>query len=293
VPPVESYSVNFANGNLRPHWNSYLWDAMKEGESSPDDSPNSWGDYAGLNLTISRAITTSLDATTGRPPATKSVYLIPPPGVVTLDNRLMMRVEFDLPLAEPWVASPADKRATLQPFAGDSTGPEPWAVALNVKFGYENDRTTDRAVTVTCQFSRDDDGVRLNTPGSLQKGERAGCLDSPLDYAKYQARRDSEILDKLYPPKRFILEHAFCGYGAAAAANGHTPGSGSLIIRQAGWFPEPDKTDHRVYSSSALSAVGEPETSIGALGVSLVTAIGVGRLTVRLRTFTLFFMSSA
>jgi hypothetical protein len=143
-------------------------------------------------------------------------------------------------------------------------------------------------VHVTCQFNRQFDGVRLNTPTGLQT-DQAGLLESPLDFDRYQGGPVvlPDGTQKVVEPPIFTLEHSFCGRDAAA--NKHVVGGGRLAIART-WLPE--VRDHRVYSSDALRRAGPPVSSVGALGVSLGTLKGVGTMRVRLRTFSVWFNAS-
>ena len=81
----------------------------------------------------------------------------------------------------------------------------------------------------------------------------------------------------------FFLQHTFSGIQAGPITHppleipevGHCVGSGVLSID--------DRTDQRVYSSSALST-GE-QTWIGAIGVSLATLTAAGTYRVTLKGF--------
>jgi hypothetical protein len=117
MPFIETYSVNFGNGNLLPSFDPHFWGAMT---TSHPLSPEDLLDPLGLTLTVTRdagAATTLLS----------SVYIVPPQfkdpitgeptgGVLGLNTRLLMRLTFDLP------------QVAVVPFVD----PEPWAVALNV-----------------------------------------------------------------------------------------------------------------------------------------------------------------
>lgn len=304
MPFIETYSVRFANGNLHPHVNLRGWPDMLVSAPTPDDQAQSFVDAWGRVLRITRIAT-------AEGPARNNLYLVPPGGL-TLDHRFFLRVTFDLPLAEgfspagelepippmtlsPDVHGPLEGSIELPGSPGGPSGlsvPEPWAVVLSVSAA--TDLLGDRMVNLTCQFNRQFNGVRLNTPsdllgiGALQK-DKAACLEMPLDYSSYQGGYMAfpNGTDGFVEPPVFSLEHSFCGWNAGA--NGHTPGYGSLKIVRAKQF---EVSDHRVFSSNALTAPA-PVTSIGALGVSLVTLNGVGRMRVRLRTFTIWFNPAA
>jgi hypothetical protein len=208
---------------------------MRQGNSGPNDQLESSSDAQGLNLSVSAEGS----------PAANGVHLVLGQGVLPLKTRLLMQVEFDRPNAVP----------PPQPNTGT---PEPWAVALNVKFGNENFVANEPMVPVTCQFNRRLNGVRLNTPGH-EEGDQATILVSPLNYTPH-------------PPPVFLLEHYFCGFRAAGR---YSIGHGSLTIK-----PPATTKDQRVYSNKALS--GGQQTWIGALGVTLVTLDGFGKIMVRL-----------
>jgi hypothetical protein len=265
-PPIEAYAVNFANGNLQPHVNPYGWpdfrlSAQVQGVTSASKDPN------GFSLTCTAPGGTTL---------ANSLYLVLPqpspvvgPPVLPAAVRAFLKVSFDLPHA-----TAAD---------GTSVFTEPWAVSANLRLDRGIDSPGTKQVNVTSQFVNaiggvEIDGVRLNTPRSLQQADQARRLDGPLDYARYRA------IWLFFPAPVFELDHAFCGYGAES--NGHTPGSGTLRIR----FPFPfatEKFDHRVYSSQDLIPLPAGST-IGAVGVSVVTEKGAGTFGARLRSFRLW-----
>lgn len=181
------------------------------------------------------------------------IFAVPGPGVLDLATRLLLEVQFDEPSA-------------TRPDPPAPGSPEPWAVALSVEFGDERVLDAEPVVGVTCQFRPN--GVRLNTPGHLEAPDQAGMLITPLDYAALT-------------PGRFVLQHHFCGINAA---RGYTIGYGSLTIG-----PPIRKDDQRVYSNAGLST-GQ-QTWIGALGVALVTIQGAGRISVRVRSFSVWIWS--
>jgi hypothetical protein len=124
---------------------------------------------------------------------------------------------------------------------------------------------------VTCQFNNVAalHGIRLNAPGNLQ-GDPSIPLVSPFDYADFWPPNATNI---------FTLEQAYCGVKSSAppAANGYVVGSGALSIG--------DQRDQRVFSNKDFSAAGA-QTYIDALGITLVTQVGVGQIMVRLRSFS-------
>lgn len=242
MPPVQVYTVDFGSGNLTPSLDPSGWGAMKLGNSGPSGNPTSTSDPQGLTLAV---------ASPGSPGAANGVYVVPGEGVLPLESRLLLQVEFDRPNAIP-----------PQPPAGGV--PEPWALALNVKFGNEQFVVGEPMIPVTCQFNRQFNGTRLNTPGHLE-GDQAAVLVSPLDYSQLS-------------PGRFRLEHHFCGI---KASRGYAIGYGTLSVG-----PPIRKDDQRVYSNAGLS--GGQQTWIGALGITVVTLNGVGQIMARLRTFSVW-----
>ena len=240
MPSTQVYTVNFGQGNLTPSLDSNGWGAMKLGDSGPAANPTIAADPQGLTLAVTAAGT----------PAAIGAYIVLAPNALSLGSRLLTRVEFDRPDA--------------QPTPGAAGVPEPWAVALNVKFGNESFIANEPMTTVTCQFNRQFNGVRLNTPGH-QEGDQAAVLVSPLDYPQLS-------------PGRFTLGHHFCGVKAAGR---YSTGFGTLSIA-----PPIRLDDERLYSSVGLS--GGQQTWIGALGVTVVTLNGVGRITARLRSFSVW-----
>lgn len=315
MPFKESYAVNLGNGNRHPYLNPNGWPDLELSPPTPDDLAERFPDSSGLGLGITRGLSAAPNTL-----AMNAVYVVPPGGI-SLDTRVLLRATFDLPRAEglpvgdhgPLGGSvdlgasrtPGDRGApateverpgllspgTPVPPGVELSVPEPWAVALIVSPG--NDLRSAGAVIVTCQFNRQPPGgVRLNTPkdpqgfGGLQ-ADKAAYLESPLDYDRYQGGYIALPggADGVVPPPIFTLEHSFCGW--SFAQNGHTPGCGGLSIRRT-WRPDVPQ-DHRVYSNNALTHAAVPATRIGALGVTLATQNGVGRMRVRLRSFELWF----
>jgi hypothetical protein len=238
MPAVHVYKVEFGHGNLLPSLDVHGWGAMRLGGTTGNTNLTSSTDPQGLTL----AVTADGGA------AAHGAYVVLGNGVLSLESRLLMQVEFDRPLGKP---------------AANGGTPEPWAVALNVKFGDESFVVNEPMVAVTGQFNRQFDGVRLNTPGH-QEGDQAAVLVTPLDYAHLS-------------PGRFVLEHHFCGRRAAGR---YSIGYGTLSIG-----PPIRKDDQRVCSNIGLSS-GQ-QTWIGALGVTVVTLTGSGEISARLRSFSL------
>ena len=238
MPSVQVYAVDFSGGNLGPSLDTNGWGAMKVGHSGPSNNPTTSAEPQGLALAVS--------ANGGS--AAIGAYVVLGPDVLSLETRLLMQLEFDRPEGIP-------------PSSPNAGVPEPWAVALNVKLNNENFVVNEPMVPVTCQFNRQFNGVRLNTPGS-QQTDQAAVLVSPLNYSQLS-------------PVRFVLEHHFCGKNGAI---GHSVGYGTLSVK-----PPINKADQRVYSNTKLS--GGQQSWIGALGVTLVTLTGSGQIKVRLRNF--------
>lgn len=315
MPFVETYAVNFSNGNIHPHLDLNGWSDMQLFPPTPDEFADRFPDSSGYTFTITRNLTVPADV-----PARNNAYLVPVG--LPLDARLFMRVTFDLPRAEGFflfehgplgdefepidegssavrgrfadeIEPPGGLSSGLGPIGGKFSVPEPWAVVLNVS--PTGDLLSDWMVNLTCQFNRNPqfNGVRLNTPtiqdiGALQT-DKAAPLESPLDYGIYQGGYMAfpNGTDGVVDPPIFSLEHSFCGWNAEA--NKHTPGSGSLKILRT-W--QSDVQDHRVFSNNALPSFPGQVESIGALGVSLVTLSGYGRMSVRLRTFSIWMNES-
>jgi len=265
MPFKPTYFVKFAHGNLTPNLKPKGWPGMTL--SAPTQS-----DPYGLRFKITRL--------PSDPPQRQSVYVVPPYDL-PIETRLLLRVTFDLPYAEGF--------SDHGPFSGETelpgslalvdpsspTVPEPWAVALSVST--ENHLASARNASTTCQFHHLH-GLRLNTTG-LQVDQAAGLEGPPIDYDKYLGVDDADGAHK--PPTIFILEHSFCGQGAATI--GHTAGTGFLKISRGG----SSLNDHRVYSSTTLT---NPSAGpIRALGISLSTLVGVGQMSVRLRSFGVWF----
>ncbi|HKP68409.1 MAG TPA: hypothetical protein VJV05_03930 [Pyrinomonadaceae bacterium] len=276
MPFENVYRVNFANGNLQPDWNPIGWPRMKV-----TDPATAAADPEGLKLSLVRRPTGPAD------PLSTDVY-VAPRGGLSLDARLLLRVGFDLPNAVP----------ARFPRGVEPIPPEPWAVTLWVSPTTQLASTT--SLNVTCQFRTP--GIRLNTPGSLQKDQGA-TSDAPLDYLSYQRHQarapgSNDYYIEVGPPV-FTLEHSFCGWNART--NGHTPGMGALEIlrpwlEHPPWSRNPKVKDHRVYSSTAMLPPGATtsiQDKIRALGVSIATINGMGRMSARLRTFEIWVNVSA
>lgn len=286
MPPLEVYRVDFSNGTLAPVYDANGWGAMRYGGTSTGNLQRNFV-TGGLYLSAERP----LDAQDQG--VANSIYVVPPmPGMVPLESRLLMRVEFDLPDAVP--ASP-DVKA------------EPWAAGLKLKFANqpgeppERDVLDEPMIIVTCQFNNNTlgrNGVRLNDPSRAQDAatNKATDLDSPLSYDRYKGWW------WLIPPTRFILSFAFSGIQAGPAPDPRSPGdplgyavgcgflemSSWVLVRKKWeiwtWFRR-SKKDLRLFSSTQLSTGNQ--TWIGALGVSLATVSGQGTIMARLRRFTI------
>jgi hypothetical protein len=263
MPPVLVYTVDFSNGNLAPSLDANGWGSMQIGSSGAADKPEMFNDAKGLTLSVFRA-----PGTPAGHDANHSVYVLPGANVVAVATRLLLRVEFDRPWAQQNYVPLAPTNHQTEGSNATTAG-SPWAVGIGPKFGTVNDTPADKRVVVTCQFNKiTSNGVRLNTPGHLQ-GDMSTPLDSPLDYANYWPANATNL---------FTLEQAYCGLksSAAPAGNGYAVGSGALTIG--------NRHDQRAFSNPGFSAAGA-QTYIDALGVTLVTQVGIGQIQVRLRSF--------
>jgi len=240
MPRVPVYSVDFSNGNLAPSLDTNGWGSMKLGDSGPAGNPTTTPNTQGLELAVTAA----------GAPAAVGPYVVLASGALPLDSRLLLQLEFDHPNGIP-------------PAAPAPGFPEPWAVALVAKAADEKFVPNEPMVVTTCQFNRQFDGVRLNTPGNLEQDASKVCL-TPLNY-------------NALTPGRFTLEMYFCGVKAAGR---YATGFSTLVIG-----PPLRKEDQRVFSNAGLSNLGA-QTWIGALGATLVTLNGSGQLMVRFRTFS-------
>jgi hypothetical protein len=313
MPFKEIYAVSFENGNLHPHLNVNDWDDMQRSPATPDNQAEWLPHWAGTTFRITRGPVVADDT----PDAKNSVFVVPPAGSLSIESRVLLRATFDSPLAEGF-----DTNGNLHPIPSFGSGPdhgplggefeepgksvvipgdpnsapalpasqlsitEPWAVTLNV--GVDGDFIPDTTVHLTCQFNRRaPSGVRVNTPSALENNlptEQADYLESPLNYSSYQGGLIAPGDDRWIQPPVFSLAHSFCGVGANANDIRHTSGTGFLKLTR---ISPPELRDHRVYTSSSLIHDGTSEIrSIGALGISVVTGSGVGRLSARLRSFS-------
>ncbi|HKP37299.1 MAG TPA: hypothetical protein VJT71_10600 [Pyrinomonadaceae bacterium] len=164
---------------------------------------------------------------------------------------------------------------------------EAWAIAVGLS---KNDNlmgdTTSNSV-VTCQFRRDfGAGVRLNTPGPLQKfstgpdeiPDVAAALLTPLNY------------EDLYGMV-FKLDHFFCGYPGVMNCPSqpdtiiHTTGFG--MLKMSDQDGNLQREDYRAYSSKVFysAGVGSP---IKSLGAHVSNTGGMGRMSIRIRRFTVW-----
>jgi hypothetical protein len=258
MPPIAVYRVNFANGNLTPELDLLGWGPMVQ-SAAVAGKVESHSEPGGLHLSYTRQFQDPLGE--------NRVHLPLPAMALPLPIRLFTRVSFDSP-----------KGVTARFPTGVFAEVEPWAVALRVRFGSVGAAAggVDGETHVTCQFRST--GVRLNTPMSLQR-DAATVLDGPLNYNKYQG------LWWILPPSRFQLEHAFCGIPTRVRPQDefHVTGSGSLSLL--------GKQDHRVYSHKNFS--GPTAAFIKELSVVLtMTEASFGRISARVRTFTLFLLTT-
>jgi hypothetical protein len=269
MPPRLVYAVNFSHGNLNPTVDLNAWGQMKLGGTA-SGLGTTWPDAFGLNVSLTRNFNDPQFAT-------RALFVLPPQQSLPIKSRFRMRIEFDRPSA-------AGLPQPIGVERGNPT-PEPWAVALVIKLGNEVDVDPQPAVPVTCQFNRTMNGIRLNSPqGALQK-DQSKVMVSPLDYPQFNPPFWNDLLPPpgiagwlasfLGGPRRFTLEHAFAGFDYDTA--GHTVSCGALSI--SGYRP-----DQRVFSNAAIST--NPQTWIGALGISIATIDGIGTMRARFRFFT-------
>jgi hypothetical protein len=307
MPFKEIYAVSFEYHNLHPNLNLYNWPDMQE-IATPANQAQSQADWAGTTFLITRGPV--IDPVP--PTAMSSVFVIPPADSLPIESRLLLRATFDKPMAEffdadgnlhpvPSLGTGPDhgplggefeepgKSVAIEPepntapaIPASQLTPEPWAVVLNA--GVDGNFLTATTVFVSCQFHRrGPSGVRLNTPGSLQN-DQANYLESPLNYKSYQGGLIAPRDDRWIQPPLFSLAHSFCGIGANQSEILHTSGSGFLKLTRI-WPPE--LRDHRIYSCKSLTDdSANMITSIGAVGISIVTNSGIGRLSARFRSFS-------
>lgn len=284
MPFKKIYAVKFWDGNpnLHPHVNERGWSDMKLGQSN---AQGEWyPDASGMTFRATRGPSVSPNP----PPARNQVFVKMPYGGIPLKTLIRLQLTFDTPLGEGF-APDETLHPTSYPFNPDLSQPESWAIGLNVSpYG---DLSSDFAnVNVTCQFNRSETvgGFMLNTPGSLQGNAGTTLLRRPLDYSRYNPIHSWPV---------FILEHFFSGHVGAVKC-GHTPpetkthttGSGYL-----GYYDplepthplEPTLEDRRSYSSQVFLGTA-PTGPISCLGATLVTLQGVGRVSARFRTFTVW-----
>ncbi len=316
MPFIETYAIDFSQLSsleaLTPQTDTLGWQGMQSASSPAAVQPTMSADEGGLNLAVTRD-----GITGGGGSAQLSIYVAPPIGSVPLRTRLFIRATFDRPQGVGFGTGPIGDppgnvgSATRRTFAGhgpsaaesvESAGvasrnsalfpdaaPEPWALGLNVApSGIVPD---PNMINVTCQFHRNPDGVRLNTPTGLQLDQPSN-LESPLDYGRYQGGYMAfpDGTDGVVDPPIFTLEHSFCGWGwdTLEDALKHNPGAGFLKINRT--YPPHEVWDHRAYSTNKLrGAEPPPVVHVGAVGVTLVTQQGFGRISVRLRTFSVSF----
>jgi hypothetical protein len=300
MPFTKIYDVNFSNGNLHPHLNLKNWPNMKL-TSTSNPAPE------GLVLEVIRGPVTD-ENINGDHPALNTIDTVETPGIISnarsdifiqfpkrglpIDSRLSMSVTFDLPQAEGFLPDGGLVPINLPGIspAGPVSIPEPWGIGLSIS--PTSDLSSNYKVITTCQFHRVLNGIRLNTPteqgvGTLQS-DKATPLETPLNYSSYRGGytvlpNGREVQSE---PPLFTLTFSFCGWGTIA--NKHSVGCGFLKIAHS-WKPEAE--DHRVFSSNALIQVLDPvtffRTEIRSLGISVGTVNGVGKISARMRSFSL------
>ena len=316
MPFVKTYDVDFANGNLHPNLNLLNWpDLTMSGDVTKTTE--------GLILHVVRGPVTDENLGT-HPPLTSidtvelpgssslpksSVFIKVPGRGLPLDTRLFMSITFDLPNAEEFLPDnipvppvrplSGNLSGTHGPFGGgggiEFPGPEPWAVVLSIS--PTSDLSSEYSVHTTCQFHKVFNCVRLNTPSSQGirrlQSDQAAPLESPLNYSSYRGGytvlpNGSEIQTE---PPLFTLSTSFCGWDTIKL--GHSVGCGFLKISRS-WRPEVE--DHRVFSNNSFIPILDPETpsrnAIRALGISVATQQGIGRMSARIRSFSLSFNNS-
>jgi hypothetical protein len=259
MPPKRVYEVDFGGGNLAPSLDTKGWGPMKIGDSGPANNPSSIPDARGIKLSVYRPPGANTHAAIG-------VSVVLAPNAIPLASRVLLETEFDQAGAHLQYVPQPSNTVPPPPPPGSPT-PEPWAVALVVKFGNETQVNGEPVVPVTTQFNRQVNGARLNTPFNEQ-GDQSPVLLTPLDYVAN-------------PQYVYEMEHSFCGINAA---NGRSFGDGRLTIGPPGVL-----RDQRVYSNTSLST-GQ-QGWIGALGVTLVTLSGTGQIKVRVRKFAISLWS--
>ena len=246
MPSTTVYEVAFAGGNLAPRVNTLNWPEMTHGGSSVMPLR---ADADGLTLEVSRTAAAKGEAS-------NSLYVMPVN--LPVESRLLMQLSFDSPVAR-----------------GEFDDTHAWAVDLKVKkLAIAKDTSNDEAVSVTCQFRSafPADRVRLNTP-FMEQGDNdrtATDLDS------------SDGFGTNGQPIEYTLQHQFCGVGAVGGIlpSGHAVGCGFLNVGA--------RADARVFTHTSLWAnvvVGRV-AMIGALGVSVITRNGVGKMSARLTSFS-------
>jgi len=273
VAPGLVYAVDFTGGNLSPWFDSRGWGSMRIGGTGGANAASSNNTY-GLTLSVTRD---------QNDPAliTSAVYVLLPPNALPLSTRLRIRVEFDRPRAKPLpIRNPADGEIDTRSLPT----PEPWAVVAIIKLAATEVDTDGQAmVPVTCQFKRDLNGIRLNTP-QAEQSDQATIFISPLNYDEWNPPLWTDPFppvptwwwtNDLMPPRRFTLENAFCGIDSAAIGK-RSVGSGTLSVTGLG-------SDHRVFSHTGITSSAQQDW-IGALGASVAT-LGVGQMRARLRSF--------
>lgn len=238
MPFEKVYVVDFKNGNLTPRIKT-LTAAPMELMPGSVGTPN----LSGLIFETDSSAGVFVRSTSG----------------ISIESRVMVEAAFDIPkelagvpdLWAAWVSIGDDENALAQ--------------------------ANTKAITVSCQFNRQrpPTGVRLNTPGSLEKPppppdrDQASFLDEQLNLARYNGS----------DPSQFTLSLSFCG--VRSALRGHTSGSSFLRIKDKN---KPLRDDHRVFTSATLL----PNTVISCLGAGVELAAGGDLVSLRLRRFSIF-----
>jgi|SRR5687768_1972290 len=274
------YFVDFTKGNLGSHKhvpppplpiNPHAFGPMQFGISATHDRPEKdWN--GGLNVSVHREHGSAHNASS-------AVYVLPKtPISLKHGAKFELQLQFDLPRTNEYYIPQQPQTWSLpgNPAVGYVGTPalnpqEPWAVALNVKVGDENEYDPEPRLGATCQFHPT--GIRLNVPGKLVKSDV--YLTKPLPpYEDFEKPGQAPTIFTLglefevFPPTNIARGSAYL------SADGY---AGNRI--QVAPF------DHRAFANDYVGHRIVP--AITALGAAVVTGQGEGQMIARFLNFSL------
>jgi len=263
------YQCDFNSSPFEPSVNTNGWRPLQLSSNAPRELIA--GSTRRARLGVERPQTATMPAICG---------LLVAPTSLAAGSRFRVRLWFDRVQGEGF-----DANGQLVPIddIGASSGltsPEDWEVGSSI--GKNNDLNHDPTtqVDVMCRISNLGAGnggsAGVKTSGTLENGGEVITLMQILRYPL--------LADTL-----FKLEHVFNGM-AVSVMHPYTLGSGLLRYF---FHADIDEAFHAMEVPVAYSTnvFQNPSAPIGALGVTLMTEAGVGRISVRLRRFEISILT--